>query len=782
MAKPLHGILDTYNSATLKEMASFHGISVPGQQSKRQFIERLSIIFVNPERIKRLMVELSPAEQEVVFVLLRNGGTARRQAVERALAIRGLLERSISTSRTGGQSKPRLKVKNSRQLDEILASLLVSGLVFGVLAGSRRMEMGGLLDFSLVEEYFIPDEIRRYLPAPPPEPQPEPLKSANTVRVIPGSARTFQRDIFLYWSFVQSNRLELTGKGTLAKRDLKALNQSLLVREEIGAGVNESHFKRLVFLRAMLTHLGLIGEAPPGRLTAAPDPAFLKQEPAKRVQASFEAYVSGGFTNELSWAPQVRLNSQSIPRLPTPPLVTDARRLVLLYLKQSSGWTSLPSLVQRLYNQDYEFLFSRSYQDPSVRHYYYSSPNHPYTIYTNPLNWDFEGIRNNEDGWWKVEGVFIRDILQGPLFWMGLVDLGFTTEDSQNPDAFRLTPVGEWLMGKGPPPEIPAKGGQVIVQPNFQVMAFDPVSDSVLMNLNRFCERVSTERVAEFRITRASVYAAQRQGWDASRIRAYLEEQSKAPLPENISKTLDEWQALHERITIRPGLCLMHAAAREDLDALQAIPAVRKLLGMRFAPTLVQVRRPDRIPEVTRTLHAHEQLPLVRQASQLMGGALDDLPPRSVSINAAGELRFMVGAPDLYLHGHLRRFAIPDGPGYRLTPEAVRRAAQGGLGAPQILDALKRVLNSPVPEKLAQRIRAWSGHYGEAVLEDVTLLHLEDEKIFEELRQDPEIGPLLHPYRPRRVQALARIRARDLPRLRALLEERGVTLKDNLTG
>lgn len=96
------------------------------------------------------------------------------------------------------------------------------------------------------------------------------------------------------------------------------------------------------------------------------------------------------------------------------------------------------------------------------------------------------------------------------------------------------------------------------------------------------------------------------------------------------------------------------------------------------------------------------------------------------------------------------------------------------------LYGLEIVHRGPVPESLARRLRAWARHYGEAALSGVTLLQVRDLATLEELMANPEIAPLLKPFRPAPTKALAHTLPENVEKLCALLAERGVELKDRL--
>ncbi len=128
---------------------------------------------------------------------------------------------------------------------------------------------------------------------------------------------------------------------------------------------------------------------------------------------------------------------------------------------------------------------------------------------------EFPDVYDDESGWEKVEANFIQSVVRGPLFWMGLVDLGWEGPQTGSPSAFRLTPLGLWLLKQGPQPQIPAEGGQVIVQPNLHIIALDPIQEATLINLDHFAERLTAERAVEYQLTRQSVYRGQQTGWEA---------------------------------------------------------------------------------------------------------------------------------------------------------------------------------------------------------------------------------------------------------------------------
>ncbi len=767
MSTGLSEILNTYSAPTLAEFARYNEITFNNPRLKVNMVRALEGHFSNLNRLKPVLESLSPAEKAVIHLLQRQGGRARLLEIQSELFARKLADPQSITAAHYDKFKPRLDAPAGRSLPDILARLQALGLVFAEYQPDESVRTPPLLSFKLEEDYFIPEMFLERLPPPPPPPPPPELPSLAVERVLESSARTFQRDLFLYWSYLHEQPAPVTAKGLLQKRALSGLNAALQQKEEIGVGKKESDFPRLLLLRALAERLLLV-EWRGAKLVALDNPAFFSLAPDQRLRRTFTLYLNGGIANELAWYPNLKLTANSSPPLPTPEPVAGARRALLVHLKQARDWVSMEGLIQFIGEVNRDFLFRRGYLHPAFRYYYSAYHTHPYQPLGNPLGWEFTDVQDAEAGWSKVEAGFIRDVITKSLFWMGLVDLGFRGQES----AFRLTPVGAWLLGVGPQPEIPVEGGQVIVQPNFHIMAFDPVSDAVLVDLSRFAERVASERVSEFRLTRASVYAAQRVGWGVDRIRAHLEALTGSPLPANVRRTLEEWQALHERIRVYPGLKLVHAADPQELDSLLESPDLEAALGRRFEPRLAQVRSP-RLGEVVRKLYQHDQLPLVHRGESRPR-------PRSITLleePQALRLRFAVPLPDLYLHGYLAPFADPEEGGYRVTAQSLRRAAAGGLEAGQVIETLEEISGEPLSEKAARRIRAWAGYYGNASLEQTFLLELESENILQELLADEEVGPLLRKFKPGETLRLVRVRPKDLEKLQALLEERGLPLR-----
>jgi len=80
---------------------------------------------------------------------------------------------------------------------------------------------------------------------------------------------------------------------------------------------------------------------------------------------------------------------------------------------------------------------------------------------------------------------------------------------------------------------------------------------------------------------------------------------------------------------------------------------------------------------------------------------------------------------------------------YRITQASISRALKNGVMPDQIMAFLTRATNNQIPLKAVEAVRTWGARHATVQIEQATLLRLQDEKLIAELRQHPELGPLL---------------------------------------
>ena len=280
------------------------------------------------QRIRGALARLSPRPRRALELLQRVEGEVRTQRFRELLARDGILE-----TKRDDTAGPRALIDVKRGIDpdpstfeQILAHLLRNGLIwtYGLPDGTPS---SARISFDGGRYVYIPREVAEHLPPAPPAK----IRPAIEVgHVLSGSARTCQRDLYLAWSAGRDAPFGTTSTDFLRMADLKRLAGQLLVSETIATSTREGDYRRIFFLRRLLTALGLLRVDANGAVAGVPDPSFLTVAPIDRVKQSFQSWRDGSWWNEL-WRTYVDGGTRASGRVTdyAPPKVGVARRTVL---------------------------------------------------------------------------------------------------------------------------------------------------------------------------------------------------------------------------------------------------------------------------------------------------------------------------------------------------------------------------------------------------------------------------------------------------------------------
>jgi hypothetical protein len=781
-------LLESYHFGILKDMGLLLKIHPPSGK-KQAYINALAPKLFTPALIDKGLSRLSKRERETLAELQRIGERALTSRFRVHLVRAGIVE--------GGKSaKPRHTVssynihgpeRNRTTFSVVIARLMAAGLLCGEEITTSYFSNRTKIHYDNVRVLYIPEAVAERLPSPPPR-RSLALQIERVIRAVEGSARAFQRDLYFYWSAAHTSPLSLTKEGRLYRRDLRLVNSAVTQSADIDSH-DEPDCPRLLFMRLILTDLGLLQQRD-HTVRGIDHPPFLGQEPAQRVRSTFLHWRDGGFWNELLSIPRINVLGAGTRLDRVPQLIAHTRATVLEHVVElhraasaggdggdnGGGWVPIERLIDSLRIADYDFLFPRKFRSSEsdyYTYYGYTSFRSPYISYGNEVGWSISPRFDDEaEGWEVVEAGFVRAMLVEPMYWMGLVDVGYAEE---RPIAYRLTSAGEWALGLGQEIVIPEREGKVIVQPNFQLYALDPISDLTLAKLDEFAARESAERAISYRLSRESVYRAQRGGWTAAQIIETLTQMSDTPLPQNVVRTLEEWQQIHERIKIHRKGSILQAADGDLLDRLMRDPRI----GSRFRA------RPDRaVGLIAPRLGETEEL--IRNLQALgyppaRTRSADDPPPPSFTIDQDGQVLFRSALPSIYLYEQIAPFTGQDEQGrYFLTQSAVQQAIAAGMTVDEILRRLRAFHIGPLPRRIEVKVRAWTKYYGDARVQTVTLIQIQDQKTLEELMAEPEFEGLLRPFAPAEGPALAVVAPEDLPALYVALGERNIEVREEL--
>lgn len=608
-----------------------------------------------------------------------------------------------------------------------------------------------------------------------PGPLPELRPPANTLST---QAADFQRDLGRYWRHVRrQGPLPFTQAGWLYKTAFKGLLAAL--NEPADAPAEEAGHGRAFFMRRALRALGAITINTVDELTVVADAAFLGLPTPARIRMLFELWRDGGMWHELD---RIETDHSTVSHeFDAPPEMARARAGVLGAIAASAvgagRWISFDAFAAQMQRVDPNFLFKRranerqypgfssAFYNPLARTAYFGM-NNAYGI-------TFE-LRDIDQAWALVERRTLARMVAGPLRWMGLVDLGYEGEaravaahtDGAPFSAFRLTPAGAWLLGRGPAPEFAEGAGRVVTQPNFTILAMDPISDSVLIELDHFAEPRGGDRALIYELTRQSVYRGQRAGWSAARITTFLEARQNTPIPSNVRRSLEEWQQQHDRVVfVRNAPLLQYADAAARAGAVETLGDARLST---LSPSFDMILPGAPFEAVVDQLKESGWMPLVSPA-----GGEDHSGIARVSPDGTVTLKQAV--PSMHALADLDVIAEPAGEIYSLSAARVRASMSRGVQVEQALATLANLADAPLDAETISMIRAWSSFYGQASLREVAILTLANPDVLDHAMADPAIGKLLQPV-PGALQPIALVETRHLALVREMLIERGVAV------
>ena len=585
-----------------------------------------------------------------------------------------------------------------------------------------------------------------------------------------------QRYLYRYWSLVATMRegMPLVNSRLLSRTALRQVvdqlsPQGASAMEQIRT---ESDVPHLLFIRLLLMKLGLLSERR-GALFALPAEMFFSLPLLERARRCYQVWLDTAFWNELAYVANVILRPGPAPLDPAHEEGVHSRKQVMerLLAEKVGEWHEFSTFIARTRLYIPYLLFPRQNGTRTER----------YTVGNNPYGWDFRlrrGWLTPREGWYLVEGGFIRTIVAGPLHWLGLVNV-----DSQdNPHAFRLVPGAELITSEKLLDIQEPSWGRLVVQPNFEIVALAPVSEALLLHLDRFAERIRLEHIAQYRLTRASITRAIQAGLQAETIQQILQQASGGSIPQNVQYSLVEWERQARRIELWRGVTLLEVDDAALLDQLFANAETRPLFGRRLAPLLAEVLT-DQLSTVQKILWQQDYLPVLVSASQydslLESGRL---PTRELQwrLQHNGLLQPCHAVLDLYLVAEVERFTVLDeATGWRkITPAAIQQACNSELSLDHIVRFLQHYCEGGIPASFLIRLKLWGDGYEQQDtirVEHAPLLRLSNQAL-QDIQADEELGPLLG-TEVLPDSRLVRVHPEALEQVIKLLQERGFAIE-----
>jgi hypothetical protein len=273
-----------------------------------------------------------------------------------------------------------------------------------------------------------------------------------------------------------------------------------------------------------------------------------------------------------------------------------------------------------------------------------------------------------------------------------------------------------------PPVPEPAEEKFLVVQPNFDVLAYlDRASAASAAFLGQISEVGAGGAIRTGRLTQGGVYWALEDGVQPTGVVEFLRQHSQSELPANLVRSLSDWFARRETLAVRTGLTVRAFRSPAERDAyLGRHPG--SACGTHFA--IVQRDESSQRGEL-----------VVDHAGGLRRALRADEHGR---LSAEGPL-------DLVQEARLRRLAGRSGSGWQLSAGSLRRALAEGLKPAGVWAWLGDHLAEPLPPLVGQAVEGWLGQHPEQPMElgEAVLLHVPGDELFAAVAGSPRLRPFL---------------------------------------
>ena len=494
-------MLADYPDILLQVLAELRGAFLDGAETREQAIELLAAQITDPTSVQfayQEVADMSDSAKAAVETLLReNGEMAEAQ-----------FSREFGSIRQMGPAK--LERETPWLYPESIAELLY---YYGLLG--RGFKGAGQRAHTIV---YLPSDVTPWLP----HPQNPALASTLSIQPVPPppvarllpNEDSLLEDIGSLLGFLHTDRLRLTARGPHTE-DVDRFVQRLQM--PFGEETPELN-SRLALLLHLANRLGWLrrAEGDTVQLTHNRVRLFLEKTRSEQRTALWEAWLHSPEWNDLCRTPGLECTDTGTWQ--NDPLQTRQSLLAIFGKLQPGAWYSRFDLVQTIKTLEPDF------QRPAG-------------------NYDTWYIRNTNTQeflkgfaqWDAVEGALIRFLVEGPLYWLSLLDLA---EPSAGDDLLlSLSPWGAIWLGHNTP------------QPHEQVRRALTVGEDFTIRIpagSPLAERFRVERFAQwqasypdyvYQINQRSLKRALEEGIAPQQILNFL--QSHAPqVPEKIKAAL----------------------------------------------------------------------------------------------------------------------------------------------------------------------------------------------------------------------------------------------------
>lgn len=519
----------------------------------------------------------------------------------------------------------------------------------------------------------------------PPTPQPFDLPTDN--HAAPAMARQPQiivLDIIAILRAIQQiDGLNLTKAGTIRVNNMRQL-QKTVGWEDDNVKIDGFMFINLpLAIVKSLQQAGVLKLKGGNIILAQSVESFATRPYVEQIKP-----ILKGFVNNAEW--QERSDKRASYSYHN---YINGRRLLMMALAalptDTDGFFSMDDFDQAFYDRASQYFFLSQY---------------------------YRRYEDRREAWLQNERPWLETALSTWLYYLGAVELRV---EKGRPVALRLTPLGRTILQPTQAEGIAQPTAEQteavwIVQPNFDVVVYlARATPEQLLFIERHAERLQVQQhVAQYRLTRQSVYEGLEQGTELDDLIATLKAGAGVELPQNVLIDLQEWGRLREQMTLHYQTHVLEfpddAARQEALQAgLKGTP-----LGDRFV--LLQKSKAAK-DWVDSTVDYRISL------------------PRCLSVNDNGLIKVKRNYSDMLLETQLAKWAERKSKRiWELTADSVTEGLVGKTKIEELFDFLhERLIVPRLPAFLEIALKSWGNkRLGNVDIAEVIVLHCNHPEVF----------------------------------------------------
>lgn len=526
--------LSKYDLGFLRILAQSWGFNQDIKE-KKTAIEQLSAWMIQPQNLHNVLQKLS---------------SDAHRALQDLVTHRGRLPRAIFT-RKYGEIRQVGVGKRDRQAILLSPQTISEQLIFLALVFQDFFEG----EHGIEEFIYIPNDLLAALPRSTITALPRfnSVVSSEQVESIGIAQDTLFDDICTSLAWLRMDKM--------APKRFEELQKHLLLAAENPKGLPLP--LKTQFLTSLLFEAALLDSS--GSPLPEPTRVFLSMPRLEAVKALYETWLRSTSINELRQLEQL----ECLGEWENDPITTRQFLIEQLQSLTPTVWYKLDTFIEYLHDHFPDF----------------QRPGGNYEVWL---------IRQRSDGkflqgfasWYSVEGELLRYLISGPLFWFGIIELGFHQQDPRS-FVFRITQFGGTIFqNQTPSTDLPSEE-KFQVFPSGTIAIPRRFSAPIRYQIARFCTWKGYQKECYlYRITPTSLTHAQQKGLKTQQLLRLLQRHAEN-LPLTLMHALRRW-GLHSTEIHLQRLSILRVRSPEILEQIRK-SRCSKFLQQILNPTMAVI-------------------------------------------------------------------------------------------------------------------------------------------------------------------------------------------------